>query len=125
MAAFKVDENLPVEVADSLRERGHDATTVHEQQLVGRPDSRLVEVCDAESRAMVSLDLDFCNILKYPPEQHAGFIVLRPSSQDKPRVLSVFEQVLDLLEREPVTGRLWTVNEAGIRVRGAEDEANP
>lgn len=30
---FKVDENLPVEVADLLRQVGYDAATVFEQQL--------------------------------------------------------------------------------------------
>jgi len=32
---FKVDENLPVEVADLLRQAGYDATTVVEQHLGG------------------------------------------------------------------------------------------
>lgn len=29
---FKTDENLPVEVADDLRQTGHDALTVADQQ---------------------------------------------------------------------------------------------
>ena len=32
---FKIDENLPVEVAELLREAGHDAATAIEQQLGG------------------------------------------------------------------------------------------
>jgi hypothetical protein len=32
---FKVDENLPVEAAVLLREAGHDAATVHDQNLRG------------------------------------------------------------------------------------------
>jgi len=31
---FKVDENLPIEVAGSLRQAGYDAATVSEQHLV-------------------------------------------------------------------------------------------
>ncbi len=31
---FKIDENLPVEVAELLRRLGHDATTILEQLLV-------------------------------------------------------------------------------------------
>jgi hypothetical protein len=31
---FKVDENLPVELADMLRQADHDATTVGEQHVL-------------------------------------------------------------------------------------------
>ena len=55
---FKIDENLPVEVADALRQAGHDALTVHDQQLTGRPDLDVAAVCRAEGRVLVSLDTD-------------------------------------------------------------------
>ena len=38
---FKVDENLPVEVASMLRHAGHDAVTVLEQHLGGNDDAQL------------------------------------------------------------------------------------
>ena len=47
---FKVDENLPAEIAELLRSAEHDATTVHEQRLMGEAD---------------------------PPVQHSGIVVLR------------------------------------------------
>ena len=34
---FKIDENLTVEAAESLRQAGHDATTVPQQGLSGAP----------------------------------------------------------------------------------------
>ena len=32
---FKIDENLPVEAAELLRDAGHDAHTVGEESLTG------------------------------------------------------------------------------------------
>jgi predicted nuclease of predicted toxin-antitoxin system len=32
---FKIDENLPIEAAALLREAGHDALIVHDQNLRG------------------------------------------------------------------------------------------
>jgi len=52
---FKVDENLPVEVADLLGLAGHDATTVLAQNLGGSPDHDLVSVCQDEDRALITL----------------------------------------------------------------------
>ena len=42
---FKVDENLPVEVAQLLRETGHDVITVLEQGLGGAKDQAVAEIC--------------------------------------------------------------------------------
>jgi predicted nuclease of predicted toxin-antitoxin system len=38
---FKVDENLPAEVAALLNAHGHDALTVRQQELAGATDARL------------------------------------------------------------------------------------
>jgi DNA-binding PucR family transcriptional regulator len=56
---LKVDENLPIEVAEALRQAEHDALTVQEQRLTGRPDAELADVCRAEGRMLVTLDTDF------------------------------------------------------------------
>ncbi len=52
---FKVDENLPIEVADALHQASHDALTIHDQQMVGEPDPRVAAVCQAEERALLRL----------------------------------------------------------------------
>jgi predicted nuclease of predicted toxin-antitoxin system len=38
---FKIDENLPVEAAESLRQMGYEATTVLEQGLGGGADAHI------------------------------------------------------------------------------------
>ena len=35
---FKVDENMPAEVAEMFANTGHDAVTVPNQQMGGQPD---------------------------------------------------------------------------------------
>ena len=75
-------------------------------------------VCQREGRAVVTLDLDFADLRAYPPSDYAGIIVLRLARLDKPRVLSVLQRLLPLLESEPLAGKLWIVEEASVRVRG-------
>ena len=53
---FKIDENLPVEVAELLRRLGHDATTILEQHLGGSADPKVASVCQQERRILVTLD---------------------------------------------------------------------
>ena len=115
---FKVDENLPVEVADLLRQVGYDAVTVFEQHLEGSPDSDIASACQEEGRTLITLDTDFADIRAYPPAQFPGLIVLRLHRQDKPHVLEVIERLIPLLSSEPLEHLLWIVEETRLRIRG-------
>ena len=113
---FKVDESLHVEVADLLRGQGHDALTVFDQGLRGRGDHDIADMCRSENRVLLSLDLDFSNILMYPPENYPGLIVLRLRKKSRAAVRRVATRVTDHLNKEPLAGRLWIVDEHRIRI---------
>jgi len=115
---FKIDENLPVEVADLLRQVGHDAITVLEQHLGGSSDPHIVSVCQEERRVLITLDTDFADIRAYPPGQSPGLIVLRLHKQDKPHVLAVIDRLIPLLSSEPLAHLLWILEETRLRIRG-------
>ncbi len=115
---FKIDENLPVEVANLLEENGYDAVTVLQQKLAGESDANIAGVCQREKRALVTLDADFANIRSYPPDDFWGLIVLRLKKQNKPYVLSVIYQLTKILTKEPLEHHLWIVEEKRIRISG-------
>jgi predicted nuclease of predicted toxin-antitoxin system len=117
MSQFKTDENLPIEVAESLRQAGHDVQTVLDQSLGGEPDPRIAEVCRDEGRILVTLDLDFSDIRTYPPAAYPGLIVLRPATQTITNLTRLISQVITLLATEPLAGRLWIVDESQVRIR--------
>ncbi len=114
---FKVDENLPIEVAQLLREAGHDVFTVLDQGLGGSQDQTLIEHCRGEGRALITLDIHFADIRAYPPGDFSGLIVLRLARQDKAHVLQVMSRVLKLAASEPLDGQLWIVDERRVRIR--------
>ena len=117
MLRFKVDDNLPREIVDVLRQAGQDAVHVLDQELGGQPDPRIASVCTTEARALVTFDLDFADVRAYPPDRFPGIVVLRLVRQDTDHVIAVFHRVVALLDREPLAGHLWIVEEAGIRTR--------
>ncbi len=114
---FKVDESLPIEVAEKPRAAGHGAVTVVEQSLQGADDSALSNVCRSEERILVTLDLDFSDLRTYPPENFPGFIVFRTRRHDKPSGLRLLERVIPLLDKEPMAHHLWVVEEDRLRIR--------
>ena len=119
---FKVDENLPAEFAQVLRSAGHDALSVFDQGLRGQGDSRIAQVCRAEARALVTLDLGFGDIRAYRPQDYPGLLVLRLRLQSKAHALAAFQRAMPLLGRQPLTGRLWIIEDSQVRIRG-EDQA--
>lgn len=114
---FKIDENLPIEVAELLKQANYDAITVLEQDLGGRADPHIVSVCQREKRILITLDTDFANIRFYPPAQYPGFVVLRLKHQDKPYILKVLTQLIQLFPGERIEGHLWIVEDNRIRIR--------
>jgi predicted nuclease of predicted toxin-antitoxin system len=97
---LKVDENLPVEVADLLRAAGHDAVTVNDQRVGGAKDPDLASLLQRERRALVTLDSGFGDIRTYPPHQYSGLLVMRLPRQDKAFVLQVCQRLVGQLDRD-------------------------
>lgn len=82
---FKVDENVPVDVADVLRGAGHDAMTVIDQRMSGASDRHVASICAAEGRILVTMDLwispTFANTRLLP--RPASLFCARPLRPDR------------------------------------------
>lgn len=113
---FKIDENLPVEIAGLLRENEFRVKTVLEEELGGLSDADLSKRCKEENRIFITLDLDFADIKSYPPEEYPGLIVLRPTRQNKSHLLKLFKSLLSRLKKVPIKNKLWIVEENKIRI---------
>ena len=50
-----------------LRQRGHDVSTTPEEELCGAEDQAVFVSAAEEQRALVTLDLDFSNLIRLPP----------------------------------------------------------
>lgn len=101
-----------------LRDCNFDADTVLEEKLGGQPDEVIAAVCQQERRILLTLDTDFCDMRRYPPQSYDGLVVLRLDRHDKLHVLSIVQRLTSLFTRENLKGRLWIVEENKLRIRG-------
>lgn len=113
---LKLDENLGIRHREQLQRAGHDVDTVHEDQLSGAPDPDVLDTAVAANRALVTLDVDFANPFRFPPERTAGIAVLRLRERFGDRDIDrVIDHLIRGLARQPLEARLWIVREDRIR----------
>jgi hypothetical protein len=93
--------------------------------MEGQADHVIALVCQSESRALVTYDLDFSDIRAYPPEDFPGIIVLRPAVQTVSSLLRLMTRVLTLLDQEPLGGHIWVVDDHQVRIRGKGPQGSP
>ena len=120
---FKLDENMPAELAAVFRRSGHDAATVAGQGLSGAKDSELASVCSEEGRTIVTFDMGFADIRAYPPRDYPGIVVFRLANQERDHVLEIGRRFLKMLSLAPfpptsLDGKLWIVGESRVRAWG-------
>ena len=113
---FKLDENADPRWREPLVEAGHDVSTATEQSLQGVEDLVLPEACRAERRCLVTLDVDFAQILDFPPQEYSGLIVLRHPRPTLAGMRDLVRQLAVAVERESPLGRLWIVEPGRIRI---------
>jgi predicted nuclease of predicted toxin-antitoxin system len=109
----KLDENVHTDVAPALRALGHDVLTVHDQSLAGHPDADIANAVQQEQRILVTFDLDFADIRRYPPSWFAGIVVLRltaPTLSNQVNALTRF-----FAEFSDISGHLWIVEHTRAR----------
>lgn len=114
---FKIDENLPAELASDLRAMGHDADTVVDEGLGGTSDGILMNVTREESRVLMTMDKGIADVRVYPPDHYAGIVLFRPATQGRGATLAFVRRHLSALLAEELRGRLLVISGSGIRVR--------
>ena len=117
---IKVDEDLPRAAVRLLRDKGHEAASVVEQDMGGYKDPTLWRVVQAEQRYLVTADKGFADIRLYAPGTHAGVLLLRPDQDGIRPVLELLSQVLASYDLEALARTVSVVTPHGIRVRRAE-----
>ena len=120
---LKFDENLGNRHAEVFRIAGHDVLTVRDQGLQSGSDPTIFDACCAEQRCLITLDLDFANVLRFPPADSAGIIVLRFPDRGTMLLLdSLVDNAINALKALSPQGRLWIVEPSRIRIHQSEPE---
>jgi predicted nuclease of predicted toxin-antitoxin system len=75
-------------------------------------------VAIAEQRVLLTLDADFANVLRYPPEATPGVVRLRLHPATEDAIDEMLKNAIPRLADASIRGKLVVVDERRIRIRG-------
>jgi predicted nuclease of predicted toxin-antitoxin system len=122
---FKLDENLSSSIKQILIASQHDVHTVVDELLQGSPDDEILKICSQENRCLITLDLDFSDIKRFPPEHNAGIVILRPAfGLSHKSLIALINQLDEALKENSPEKQLWVVEFGRIRIHQQTPEEN-
>lgn len=119
MIHFKLDENADPRWKNPLVTAGHAASTAAEESLQGADDDTVARTCRLHGLCLITADLDFAQIVDYPPEKHSGIIVLRHPRPTLAGMRELVRQVAAAVSSESPVGKLWIVEPGRLRIHDA------
>lgn len=120
---FKLDENLGKSATKLLQKAGHNVETVPGENLGGSPDDVIFAACKKEKRSLITLDLDFANILRFPPYDTPGIIILRPYKYSSiSQLLSLLNNLIKSCKSADPAGSIWIVESDKIRIHSRSED---
>jgi predicted nuclease of predicted toxin-antitoxin system len=117
---FKLEENMPTDLATHLRDAGHDVSDVTEEGLAGEEDPPVLSAATAEKRVLLTFDLDFADVRHYPPGTHGGIVVFRLPDQRWKTLQGPVTRLLDEGKLDNLENGLAIVDETRVRYKPAK-----
>jgi predicted nuclease of predicted toxin-antitoxin system len=118
---FKLDENLPLQIAATLRILGHDIHTTADEGLTGCNDADLWRAAQGEERILITQDLDFSDARQFAPGTHHGLVLVRLREPSRIRLAEHLAEALRNEDIEAWTRCFVVVTDQKVRVRRASN----
>ena len=117
---LKLDENLSRHLKPVLSALGHDARTAADEGLLSRPDSEIARAARDENRILLTLDVEFADLRKYPPGSHPGVILFWPFSLSPVSVNQFIADFIQHTDLDTLASCVAVVDPVHTRVRSPE-----
>ena len=112
-----IDQNVRIEVAEALRQDGHEVIHASEANLDRRDDEEILRFAAARGLAIVTFDVDFAELVFWRREPHHGIIRLKIEPQTPTHVLPILRGFLATHSQESLENSLVVLAENRVRIR--------
>lgn len=114
---FLADMGVAMRIVQWLRDEGHDAVHLREENLHRLPNGLIFEKAYSEKRILLTFDLDFGEIVALSGEKQVTVILFRLRNTRTPHVIERLEKVLKDSAQALEEGAIVVVEETRHRIR--------
>lgn len=114
---FLADMGISLRTVDWLREQGHDVIHLRDEGLQRLPDDQILEKTQLESRVVLTVDLDFPQLLAASQSLLPSVILFRLGNENYNHINDCLSIVLEVCRAELQAGAMISVSTRGFRVR--------
>jgi predicted nuclease of predicted toxin-antitoxin system len=114
---FLTDENVFPQITSYLHKSGHDVNTVHKAGISKAVDDKVIELAIKENRTIITFDKHFGDILRYPPKNHFGIILIRIHPPLLDDIFFAIDNLFKNYQSDSFKGRLIVLSKKGYRIR--------
>jgi len=112
-----LDNCVPRRYLHLLKKWNYSAVLMSDSIPHDAPDPQVIDLAVKLDAILLTVDLDFSNILDYPPKNFQGIIVLRYQVGDESDLDNTLKTALDDLYRDKLRNCLVIVNPKRYRLR--------
>jgi len=118
MARFVIDEDISRSTGVALVDEGHAVKDVRDHGYRGAGDEEIYKFAQKEKAILLTGDLGFGNILRFPLGQHFGIVVARYPTEMRPKEINreIAASLRDLKDKD-FKGNLIILEPGRIRIR--------
>lgn len=115
---FFLDENMPLSVANSLKELNFEVEHARTSGLRGAPDKQIAEYARKQQAILVTKDLEFGSSILYPKGSHYGLLILRlPHKWTPEKVTKALKEFLTKIDTKRLTKAITILEVGKYRIR--------
>jgi len=118
MLKFLVDEDMPKSTTQTLRSIGFETFDVRDVALRGKSDDEIFAFAQGNRAVLVTADMGFGNLLRYPLGSHAGIIIVHyPNEMSNVVVNDNLREACASLSENEIRGNLVILEPGRIRIK--------
>lgn len=114
---FLADMGISLRTVDWLRDKGHDVVHLRDEGLQRLPDDEILTKAKIESRIVLTVDLDFAQLLAMSQWSLPSVILFRLGNENYEQINDFLNILLEDCIEDLYAGAMISVNTKGFRVR--------
>ena len=114
---FLADMGISLRTVEWLRQLGHDVVHLRDRGLQKLPDDEILDLASIEQRIILTIDLDFAQLLAISKQALPSVILFRLGNENYAEINRRLIEVLNKCQQDLEIGIIVSVNNESFRVK--------